>query len=61
MVSILYAYSCYASGPIVADPGSASGDTFHCMHAIFAVFINFSYLFYLGHLSLSGLQTKTRR
>ena len=27
MVSIFYAYSRYASGPIVADPGSASGDT----------------------------------
>ena len=29
------------------------------MHAIFAVFISFSYLFCLGHLSLSGPQTKT--
>ena len=31
------------------------------VHAIFAVFIYFSCLFYLGHLSLLGHQTKTRR
>ena len=31
------------------------------VHAIFAIFYPFSYLFYLGHLSLLGLQTKTRR
>ena len=44
----------------VADPGSASGGTFQCMQ--FLPFLSmFSYLFYLGHLSLLGLQTKTRR
>ena len=31
------------------------------VHAILPFFIYFSYLFYLGHLSLLGLQTKTRR
>ena len=44
----------------VADPGSASGGTFQCMQFL-PVFIYFSYLFYLGHLSLLGLQTKTKR
>ena len=49
--------SRYASGPIVADPGSASGATFQCMQ-----FLPFLSIFsYLGHTSLLGLQTKTRR
>ena len=52
--------SRYASGPIVADPGSASGGTFQCMQFL-PLFIYFSYLSYLGHTSLLGLQTKTRR
>ena len=43
----------------IADPGSASGGTFQCMQFV-SFFINFSYLSYLGHLSLLGLQTKTR-
>ena len=44
----------------VADPGSASGGTYQCMQ--FLPFLSiFSYLFNLGHLSLLGLQTKTRR
>ena len=53
-------HSRQASGPIVADPGSASGGTFQCMQFL-PFFISFSYLSYLGHLSLLGLQTKTRR
>ena len=46
----------------VADPGSVSGGTFQCMQFL-PFFIYFSYLSYLrvGHLSLLGLQTKTRR
>ena len=44
----------------VADPGSASNGTFQCMQ-FFPFLSIFSYLFYLDHLSLLGLQTKTRR
>ena len=44
----------------VADLGSASNGTFQCMQ-FFPFLSIFSYLFYLGHLSLLGLQTKTRR
>ena len=44
----------------IADPGSASNGTFQCMQ-FFPFLSIFSYLFYLGHFSLLGLQTKTRR
>ena len=44
----------------LADSGSASGDTFQCMKFLPFLFV-FSYLSYLGHPSLLGLQTKTRR
>ena len=44
----------------IADPGSKSGSTFQSMQ-FFAVFIYFPYLSYLGHPSLLGLHTKTKR
>ena len=44
----------------VADSGSASGGTFQCMQFLpFSFFLTCS--IYLGHLSLLGPQTKTRR
>ena len=52
--------SRYASGPNVADPGSPNVATFHCV-----IFLSrTSFVFYklqTGHLSLLGLQTKTKR